>query len=153
MRTSACLLFGVSMLLRVAPAMCQSGDAVEQIRKAEAAFARTMADRDIDAFRTFLAGDAVFVGDTGILRGPQAIREGWNRFFTGEKAPFSWEPETIAVLESGDLALSSGPVYDPNGKRVGTFNSVWRREPDRQWKVVFDKGCPPCNCEPESDSE
>jgi ketosteroid isomerase-like protein len=50
------------------------------------------------------------------------------------------------VLASGTLALSSGPVYDPDGKRAGTFNSTWRKEADGRWRVVFDKGCPPCDC-------
>ena len=47
----------------------------------------------------------------------------------------------MAVLDSGRLGLSSGPVFDPAGERVGTFNSVWRRT-EGEWKIVFDKGCP-----------
>jgi ketosteroid isomerase-like protein len=47
----------------------------------------------------------------------------------------------IEVLPSGTLALSSGPIHDPNGKQVGTFSSIWRREPDGRWLIVFDKGC------------
>ena len=31
-------------------------------------------------------------------------------------APFSWQPETVEVLASGTLAISSGPVKDTNGK-------------------------------------
>ena len=57
-------------------------------------------------------------------------------------APFSWRPEVVEVLDSGTLALTSGPVRDPTGKQTGTFNSIWRREPDGRWRVVFDKGCP-----------
>jgi ketosteroid isomerase-like protein len=59
-------------------------------------------------------------------------------------APFSWEPEHVEVLASGTLALSSGPVFGRDGTRIGTFNSVWRLEADGRWRVVFDKGCPPC---------
>ncbi len=66
----------------------------------------------------------------------------------GQTAPFSWQPEVVEVLASGTLALSSGPVWDPTAKRIGTFNSVWRREPGGQWRVVFDKGCPVCECTP-----
>ena len=55
--------------------------------------------------------------------------------------------ETVEVLDSGTLALSSGPVRDPSGKRTGTFNSVWRREADGKWKIVLDNGCPACNCD------
>ena len=79
----------------------------------------------------------------GVLKGRAAVVEGWKSFFEGEQAPFSWEPETVEVLESGTLALSSGPGRDPEGKQIGTFNSIWRREGGR-WRVVFDKGCPVC---------
>jgi ketosteroid isomerase-like protein len=69
---------------------------------------------------------------------------GWKSLFDAPRAPFSWAPEVVEVLNSGALALTSGPVRDPDGRQIGTFNSVWRREADGSWKVVFDKGCPPC---------
>ena len=76
-----------------------------------------------------------------ILRGREQVADGWKGFFEGAQAPFSWDPDHVEVLPSGTLALSSGPVFDPSGKRVGTFNSVWRLEADGRWRVVFDKGC------------
>ena len=66
----------------------------------------------------------------------------WKRLYEPKDAPFSWAPETVQVLDSGTLAISSGPVKNPKGENVGTFNSVWRREKDGRWLVVFDKGCP-----------
>lgn len=117
----------------------------EQVRAVEAAFARTMADRDHAAFTSFVAEDAVFLGRAA-LRGRQAVADGWKPFFAGPKAPFSWAPERVAVIASGTLALSSGPVFDPEGKRVGTFTSTWRRGKDGSWKIVLDSGCPPCDC-------
>ena len=66
----------------------------------------------------------------------------WKPLFDGPAAPFSWTPETVVVLDSGTLAHSSGPVKDREGKVTGNFNSVWRRDKDGQWRVVFDKGCP-----------
>ena len=88
----------------------------------------------------------MFFGREGPRRGRQAVAAAWKRFFEGPTAPFSWEPEDVVVLESGKLGLTSGPVRDPEGRRIGTFNSVWRREAGRAWKVVFDRGCPPCEC-------
>ena len=116
-----------------------------QVRSAEAAFAKTMAARDHDAFVSYIADEALFFGREGVLRGKAAVAAGWKPFFEGPKAPFSWEPEQVEVLESGKLALSSGPVRDPEGRQIGTFNSVWRLEADGRWRVVFDKGCPPCD--------
>jgi ketosteroid isomerase-like protein len=124
-----------------------NADLAAQVRETERAFANTMADRDHAAFASFLADETVFFSGGKVeLRGKKAVAGAWKRFYEGPAAPFSWEPEQVAVLESGGLGTSSGPVYDPQGKRVGTFNSIWRREAGGKWKIVFDKGCPPCDC-------
>jgi ketosteroid isomerase-like protein len=118
-----------------------------QVFVAESSFAATMAQRDSVAFARFVATDAVFFGEKTVQRGKAAVVQGWSRFFAGPDAPFSWRPEKVEVLDSGGLALSTGPVLDPQGHQIGTFNSIWRRESDGTWRVVFDKGCPVCNCE------
>ena len=137
-------------LLAAAPARPAGGQSNEllarQVRAAETAFAKTMAARDHEAFAAHVADEALFFGRQGVLRGKAAVAAGWKPYFEGPDAPFSWEPEQVEVLESGTLALSTGPVRDPQGRQIGTFNSIWRREPDGRWKVVFDKGCPPCDC-------
>lgn len=117
-----------------------------QVEDAERAFARTMADRDHAAFLSFLSDDAVFLSEKATLRGKPQVGEAWKRLYEGPEAPFSWEPERIEVLDSGTLALSTGPVRDPQGKCIGTFNSIWRREADGKWRVIFDKGGPACSC-------
>lgn len=126
-----------------------SAELAGQVRNAEIAFAKTMADRNFAAFQALLSDEAVFMPNEGPeLRGAKAISASWQRFYTGAGAPFSWEPETVRVPDSGTLGWSSGPVRDPSGKRVGTYNSVWRREANGQWKIIFDHGCPACNCAP-----
>jgi ketosteroid isomerase-like protein len=121
-----------------------------QLRATEEAFARTMADRDHAAFVSFLAEEAVFFGRSGELRGRDAVAAAWKPLYEGADAPFSWQPEVATVLDSGALGLTSGPVFAPDGKRIGTFMSVWRRSPDGSWKIVFDRGCPDCECPPPS---
>ena len=122
----------------------KSDDLTQQVRNTEIAFAKTMADRDLDAFASFIAEDAVFVGQKGPLRGRAAIVEAWKGFYDGPKAPFSWSPEIVEVVASADAALSRGPVFDPEGKRIGTYISTWRRQPDGRWLIVIDSGCPAC---------
>jgi ketosteroid isomerase-like protein len=135
-------------LLSFAPVHAQRGlvDPAAQVRAAETAFAKSMADRNLAAFTALLADDTVFWGGKGVLRGKAAVAADWKRFFDAPAAPFSWAPAEVEVLPSGTLGFTSGPVFDPKGNRIGTFNSVWQRQPDGAWKIVFDKGCPPCDC-------
>jgi ketosteroid isomerase-like protein len=135
-------------ILSLAPAHAQRVGAspADEVRAAETAFAKSMADRNIAAFTALLADEAVFFGGKGVARGKAAVVADWKRFFDGPAAPFSWAPAEVEVLPSGSLGFTSGPVYDPKGQRIGTFNSVWQRQTDGSWKVVFDKGCPPCEC-------
>ncbi|MGQ0702704.1 MAG: YybH family protein [Gemmatimonadales bacterium] len=135
------VLIAAISLPGLVPAQAPS-ELVRQVFAAESSFARSMADRDTLAFASHLADEAVFFGRSGPLRGKAAVAAGWRRFFDGPAAPFSWAPEIVEVLPSGTLALSSGPVRDPAGNRTGTFTSIWRRETDGRWRVVFDKGCP-----------
>jgi len=135
-------------LLSFTPAYAQRGAAspADQVRAAETAFAKSMADRNASAFAALIADEAVFFGGKGVLRGKAAVIADWKRFFDGPAAPFSWAPSEVEVLPSGTLGYTSGPVHDPQGRHIGTFNSVWQRQPDGAWKIIFDKGCPPCNC-------
>lgn len=119
---------------------------VAQVRAAEIAFAKTMADRDRAAFLTFVAEDAVFLGGSSPLRGRAAVGEGWKRFYSEPKPPFSWKPELVEVIGSGKLALSTGPVSDPDGKVVARYYSTWRLDPDGHWRVVLDNGYDVCDC-------
>ena len=117
----------------------QSPAARTTVEARERAFAKTMADRDFEAFLTFVSPEAVFFGEDA-LRGKDAIGAAWRGYFDAPQAPFSWAPDTVEVLASGTLALTSGPVRAPSGEVVGRFNSIWRLDPDGVWRVVFDRG-------------
>ena len=114
-----------------------------QVFAAESSFAASMARRDLKAFAALVSPEAVFFSDSAALRGKEAVVEAWRKFFVKRNPPFSWRPETVEVLSSGRLALTSGPVHDPGGKLIGSFTSIWRREADGRWLVIFDRGCPP----------
>ena len=80
-----------------------------EVRAREIAFAKSMADRDLAAFATFVSEEAVFLAAT-VLRGRDAVIEGWKPFFDGPEAPFSWAP----------------PSPPPgSGSRTATGGSCW----------------------------
>lgn len=138
---AAVLALGATPL---AAATATNDELAAQVRAVETAFAATMAARDHAAFGTFLADETVFFGARGPLRGAAVVKEAWHRFFTEPEAPFSWRPETVVVLDSGTLALTAGPVLDPQGKHIADFQTIWRLEGDGKWRVVFDRGNDVC---------
>ena len=116
----------------------------QQVIETERAFAATMARRDFSAFASFLSQEAVFFSGPQPLRGTGQVAGWWKKYFESSEAPFSWEPDRVEVLDSGTLALSTGPVHGRDGKLSGTFTSIWRLEAPGKWRIIFDKGCPVC---------
>jgi len=121
-------------------------DSATDVRCREIAFSQSTENKDIESFRSFLDSDARFVGSV-VTRGPDEIVTAWQPFFSDDGPAIKWRPQFVEVLEDGALALTRGPyrmiANDPDGNPVeywGTFNSIWRKNADGDWHVVFDAG-------------
>jgi ketosteroid isomerase-like protein len=112
----------------------------QQVMETELAFARTMANRDLTAFGSFIAEDAVFFSGKEPLRGRAAVLAAWKPFFDAPEAPFSWAPDRVEIGGGGTLGMTAGPVHSSAGKQTGRFNSIWQRQRDGAWRIVFDSG-------------
>jgi ketosteroid isomerase-like protein len=148
---TAGIRYGVALMLLVILTACagpqprdESSEAAEEVRLTERAFAKSMADRDFQAFVSRLSTDAIFFDDAKTLHGRNEVANAWKPYFSQPKAPFAWAPDHVEVLASGDLALSTGPVT-VGDRTVARFNSIWRREGPHTWRIVFDKGEPVCD--------
>ncbi len=141
------LLPSIMMLAGCAtvPAVSRA-DLEQQVATRERAFAQTMAERNFAAFPDFVSAEAIFFTGPTPLRGREQVTAGWKRFYDRPVAPFSWLPDKVEVLDSGTLAISSGPVRDLGGKLIATFTSIWRLEVPGVWRVIFDKGNAECDC-------
>jgi ketosteroid isomerase-like protein len=127
-------------------ATVSAADPADDVRCREIAFSKSIENRDIEAFKSFIDPDARFVGSS-ISRGPEEIAAAWSVFVSQEGPRILWRPQIIEVLDDSTLALSRGPyrytATDENGVETelwGTFNSIWRLQEDGSWKVVFDAG-------------
>jgi uncharacterized protein (TIGR02246 family) len=147
----AALVFTIT--LTVMPAWAQSPDVEEEraaVRAADKAFANAVASRDRELFASFIAEDAIFLGG-GLTQGRDAIVVEWGIFFAaGGRGTITWEPHTVEVAASGDLAYTLGDFevrsIGPDGQRhksTGTYVSIWRKRADGSWQVVVDGGTPP----------
>ena len=92
--------------------------------------------------RTFVAPDAIFFGEKSVMRGKQAVVDGWRPLFAGPAARSPGGRSRSRSSPPGTLAHSSGPVLDPSGRQIGTFNSVWRREADGDLAGRLRQGMP-----------
>ena len=128
----------ILFLLTLALTATAFADPVAEVAAAETAFAKAFADRDKAKFFAMVAPDANFLGPAGTLRGKEAVIAGWSPLLLLVQAPFSWGPERVEVTADGKLGLSTGPIYDPQGKHAGDYSSIWQKQADGSWKVLFD---------------
>lgn len=77
-------------LLSSLPASAAPESAKAQVWATELAFARSMKERNFQAFGDFISGEAVFFAGTTALHGKSKVIEEWSLFFAGPDAPFSW---------------------------------------------------------------
>ena len=117
----------------------------------EMGFARSVADHDAAAFADHVGEQAAF-GTSGPkpIHGRAEIVRQWRGIIEGKRVRLEWYPARTTANGAGDLAWSTGPalteVLDPAAKQrfhLGHFRSVWRKDADGAWRVVFDDGDDP----------
>ncbi len=124
---------------------------IEQVRASEIAFAKSLMDDKPEAFEALLDDGAVFVSGKNVSRGKAAVVAAWKGYFGPARPYFEWHPEVVELSADGNLGLSRGPwvirTKDKEGKEVeirGLYNSIWQRQADGSWRILFDAGCSPC---------
>lgn len=119
-----------------------------QIMKADADFAASVAQRNRERFLSFLADVTTFNGGSpNELRGRDAVMKDWSDFFVAGGPTLSWTPARAEVVGAGDLGYTTGTSIlrgkGPDGspiERHGEYLTVWRKQKDGSWKVIFDTG-------------
>ena len=118
----------------------------------EQSFARSVADHDAAAFAQHVAETAAFGASTPEpTRGRDAIARRWAGLIEGKRVLLRWYPTRVTMAAGvADMAWSSGPslveVLDPKAKErylLGAFHSVWHKDADGVWRVLFDDGVEP----------
>jgi uncharacterized protein (TIGR02246 family) len=102
--------------------------------------------KDIEKFLSFYAPDGVLmVEQTPDARGTAALREGVVALFSDPNFALSFEPDTVVVSRSSDMAYETGrytlSVTGPDKKPQtvpGQYVVVWRKQEDGTWKVAVD---------------
>lgn len=132
---------------------CQMEDPSEKAEKfkkeivaAESAFAQMAKEKGLqEAFLLFAADSAVVHRGDVIHKGKEAIRQLYGDPNGLQNVTLEWVPDFVDVSTSGDLGYTYGKYKfsgkDSFGKEVestGIFHTVWKRQPDGNWKFVWD---------------
>jgi ketosteroid isomerase-like protein len=118
----------------------------EALLRTDREFQRVAAERGAGGFASFFAEDAVIMRDQPVV-GPKAIEEARKPFFAVPGNRLDWKP-TGAESEH-DMGCTVGRyqitrMNDKGEKTLGhgSYVTVWRRQADKSWKVIFDGGAP-----------
>jgi ketosteroid isomerase-like protein len=122
--------------------------AAKAIMAADRSFNQAVADRDMDRFLSFVAEMATFNGGTPQeIRGREAVGKAWAPFFRVDGPRLTWKPKKAEVLVGGDVGYTIGtwerlPAPGSGQTKIarGNYMTVWNKQDDGSWKVVFDTG-------------
>jgi hypothetical protein len=128
------------LLVLGGPAAAQAPADAAPVIAAESAFAARAAE--VGVARSFLD----FMTDDAIVFAPAPVNA---RAFYGAQPPgktpseggalLAWWPNWAGIARSGDLGFTTGPA-EVNGRRSVNYFTVWRKQPNGQWKWVYDGG-------------
>ncbi|MGP8270586.1 MAG: YybH family protein [Terracidiphilus sp.] len=112
----------------------------------EARFAKDVAERGGAAFADWFAEDGVALGNgVAPLVGRVAIAKSAN--WSPKAYQLTWTPTDATMGPSGDIGYTwghfEGRSKDANDNPVttsGRYITIWRKQPDGNWKVVLDAG-------------
>ena len=144
-RIFAALLTLCALAFIAVPQEKNISPALASLVAAERAFARTSVERGVrESFLEFFAEDGI-----NFQPHPTKTREA----FLSQPAPavrppitLNWEPVWADVSAAGDLGYTTGPytVTDNSPEkrpvRHGYYFSIWKKQPDGNWKVAVDLG-------------
>jgi len=116
----------------------ESPDAARLVAQTERAFSTRCAEVGIrDSFLEYFAPDAIHFAPE-----PRLARPDLEPKPSSNRVRLTWEPKIIRVANTGQLAVSTGPyvLKTADGESYGYFLSIWKRQPNADWRVAADIG-------------
>jgi ketosteroid isomerase-like protein len=119
----------------------------DTLRQLEADFMKAAVERGAEGYMSYYAEDAVEVPNgADAIHGKANIAKTMG-FLNDKNNQLTWTPVDAGISISGDLGWTSGTYEfrskDKDGKvkvEQGKYTSIWKKQPDGNWKVVLDMG-------------
>jgi len=143
-----CSLFFSTAIVAFAqkPAADGKSDSKDVLFKADRDFFAAVQARKLDGWMEFMTEETTISRDKP-YSGLAAIRAAVAEDYKDPGFQLTWDPESGAMMESGKLGYTSGHfvavVPGPDKKPVkfgGQYLTVWKKQKDGSWKVLWDGG-------------
>ena len=118
----------------------------EKVMRASREWSQTASAGNVEKVLNYWADNAVVISSgQPVLKGKNQIRQMVEGSFKTPGFHISWQPQSVEVSQSGDMAYliekSEITVNDSLGKAITThYNgvTVWKKQTDGSWKNVAD---------------
>ena len=119
----------------------------DTLRQLEADFMKAAMEQGAEGYMSYYADDAVEVPNgADAIHGKANIARTMG-FLNDRNNQLTWTPVDAGISISGDLGWTSGTYEfrskDKDGKpkvEHGKYTSIWKKQPDGNWKIVLDMG-------------
>lgn len=147
MRSSQWIVTGLVLLIAGSAALGQaSGNAQDAVLAADAAWLKVYAAKDLEKSVAFCDDEgSMLAPNSPIATGKDALTKLIGSAFAIPDYKLAWHPNKVGVARSGELGYTSGTYdlsfTDAAGKTIsdkGKYLTVWKKEADGSWKVLFD---------------
>jgi uncharacterized protein (TIGR02246 family) len=116
------------------------------IRAASAAWSQASAAKDLDKATSYYTDDAVQLSPKSpATKGKENIRKNWGPMLAAPGPGLTFQPTSIEVARSGEIAYESGTydyvTTDKKGKLTdekGKYVVIWKKQNDNSWKAAVD---------------
>ncbi len=142
--------FVLSMVLMAALSGCAKKADIEAertaLRQADADWAKTVAEKNADAFTGYFTADGVVMApNLPAVSGTDAIHAWVSANMALPGFAVTWEATSAEVAASGDIGYTLGnftfQMSMPDGSPLndhGKYATIWKKQADGTWKIAAD---------------
>jgi ketosteroid isomerase-like protein len=143
------ILFTLAAVLFLSGSAMANDEAdLEAMLASDREFDAKTAELGVEGWVSYFAEHgSMHLGDGRTIVGHDAIRELMGPFFAGAENSLRWQPVSASIMIPGSLGYTTGHYQNrtrgADGEVLetrGSYVSVWKKQEDGSWKVVFDTG-------------
>ena len=148
MRRLRLFYFGVIAFALAAGASSFAQNPEEVLLKADRDFNQATKEKGLEGWMQFMADDVILLRGKAVI-GKEAARAAIKSDWDDPSYSLTWEPKHGDMFKSGKMGITTGR-WTYRGKdekgQVGTlygdYLTVWQKQADGTWKVIYDGGTP-----------